>query len=150
VTSPARPILANSCARAATTEEARFRIDRPIGSRKALIVALDANAADVVDRVAERPWGGARFFRTPALAAILEELSDADVTIVVATADADGDAAAELAHVCAERGIMLAGLVLGDRLDVGPAVSALRPHARNLMITDDEEDVAAVLTALRA
>ena len=45
---------------------------------------------------------------------------------------------------------MTAGLILGDRVDVGEAVSALRPYARNLMVTDDEDDVAAVLTALRA
>jgi hypothetical protein len=45
---------------------------------------------------------------------------------------------------------MTAGLILGDRLDVAAAVSALRPYARNLMVTDDEDDVAEVLTALRA
>ena len=56
-----RPILANSCALAATAEEARFRIDRPIGSRAALILALDRDAGEVVDRVAERPWGAARW-----------------------------------------------------------------------------------------
>jgi hypothetical protein len=150
VTAQTRPILLSSCAIAATAAEARFRIDRPIAGRKALIVALDGEAAGVVDRVAERPWGGARFFRTPDVAPVLAELDDADVTIMVATADADGDAASELARECAARGIMLAGLVLGGRLEVAGAVSALRPYARNLMITDDEEDVAAVLTALRA
>jgi hypothetical protein len=45
---------------------------------------------------------------------------------------------------------MTSGLILGDRLDVGPAVSALRPYARNLMVSDDEDDVGAVLAALRA
>jgi hypothetical protein len=29
-------------------------------------------------------------------------------------------------------------------------VSALRPYARNLMVTNDEDDVAEVLRALRA
>ena len=145
-----RPILSSSCARAATAEEARFRIDRPIAGRKALIVALDDEAAEVVDRIAERPWGAARFYRTPDLRAILEELADADVTIMVATAEADGDAASAIARVCTERGIMTAGLILGERLEVAEAVSALRPYARNLMVTEDEEDVAAVLTALRA
>jgi hypothetical protein len=29
-------------------------------------------------------------------------------------------------------------------------VSALRPYARNLMVTEDEDDIAEVLTALRA
>ena len=150
MSTPAKPILLSSCARAATAEEARFRIDRPIAGRKALIVALDDDAAEVVDRVAERPWGGARFFRTPELAPVLAELGDADVTIVVATADADGEAAGELARECSSRGIMLAGLILGRQAEVAAAVSALRPYARNLMITEDEEDVAAVLTALRA
>ena len=36
------------------------------------------------------------------------------------------------------------------RLGLDADVSALRPYARNLMVTEDEDDVAAVLTALRA
>jgi hypothetical protein len=150
VTAPIRPILANSCAFATTAEEAGFRIDRPIGGRAAVIVALDDDAAHVVDRVAERPWGGARFFSSPDDSRLLDELPQADVAIMVGTADADGDAASTIARTCFERGIMTAGLILGDRLDVSAAVSALRPYARNLMVTDDEDDVAAVLTALRA
>ena len=145
-----RPILANSCARAATAAEARFRIDAEIGPRRALIVALDEAAADVVDRVAEKPWGGARFFRSPAEVRLAEELEDADVAIMVGTAAADGGAAARIAHACVERGIMTAGLVLGAREQVAGAVAALRPYARNLMATEDEDDLAAVLTALRA
>ncbi|MFL6010422.1 MAG: 3-methyl-2-oxobutanoate hydroxymethyltransferase [Gaiellaceae bacterium] len=146
----ARPILANSCALAATAEEARFRIDRPIGGRAALVIALDDEAAEVVDRVAELPWQGARFFRTPGELDLDRELTDTDVAIMIATADADGAVAERIARACAERGIMTSGLILGERLDVAPAVSALRPYARNLMVTDDEDDVGAVLTALRA
>ena len=144
----ARPILASSCARAATAEEARFRIDRPIGGRAALVIALDDEAADVVDRVAEKPWQGARFLHADD--ASTAELDEADLAIMVATADADGNVAEAIARACAERGIMTAGLILGERLDVAAAVSALRPYARNLMVTEDEEDIAAVLTALRA
>jgi hypothetical protein len=150
VTAVTRPTLLNSCAFAATAAEARFRIDRPIGGRSALIVALDDEAAEVVDRVAERPWGGARFFASPGAVRLPEDLADTDVAIMIATADAEAEAAAALARACAERGIMTAGLILGDRLEVAAAVSALRPYARNLMVTDDEDDVAAVLTALRA
>jgi hypothetical protein len=144
-----KPILASSCARAATAEEARYRIDRPIGGRSARIVALDAAAAEVVNRVAELPWGASRFY-PDASAFDDRELDDADVAIMIATADADGATAGAIARACAERGIMTAGLILGDRLDVGEAVSAVRPYARNLMVTEDEDDVAAVLTALRA
>jgi hypothetical protein len=150
VTTPIRPILGNACAQAATAREARFRIDREIGGRIALIVALDAAAAEVVDRVAERPWGAARFFRSPSEVRLGEELSDADVAIMIGTADADAGAAATIASACSERGIMTAGLILGDRDEVSGATAALRPYARNLLITEDEDDVAAVLTALRA
>jgi len=150
VTVPTRPTLLNSCAWAATAAEARFRIDRPIGGRSVLIVALDDDAAEVVDRVAEQPWGGARFFRSPDDPLLAELIPEADVAIMVGTGDADGDAASAIAQACAARGIMTAGLILGERLDVTAAVSALRPYARNLMVTEDEDDVAAVLTALRA
>jgi len=144
------PILASSCARAATAEEARYRIDRPIGGRSARIVALDEAAAGVVRRVAELPWGASRFFPDAAAFNAATELDDADVVILIATADADGDAGASIARACSERGIMVAGLVLGERGDVLDAVAALRPYARNLMISEDDDDVAAVLTALRA
>jgi hypothetical protein len=150
VTAPTRPTLLNSCAWAATAAEASFRIDRPIGGRSVLIVALDDDAAEIVDRLAERPWGGARFFRSPAEPGLAGEIPEADVAIMVGTAHADGDAASTIARACSERGIMTAGLILGERPDVAVAVSALRPYARNLMVTEDEDDVAAVLTALRA
>ena len=111
-----------------------------------------AAAYAVVDRVAERPWGAARFFHADQLddEALQRELADADVAIMVATADADGEAAAAIARAAWERGIMTAGLILGEQLDVAAAVSALRPYARNLMVTNDEDDVAEVLRALRA
>jgi hypothetical protein len=145
-----QPILASSCARAATAEEARYRIDRPISGRSARIVALDAAAAEIVLRASELPWGASRFFPSASAFRADEELVDADVAIMIGTANADAAAAREIARACSERGIMTAGLILGDRLDVAGAVAALRPYARNLMVTQDEDDVAAVLSALRA
>jgi hypothetical protein len=144
------PILASSCARAATAEEAQFRISRPIQGRSARIIALDDAAAAVVRRVAELPWGASRFFADPSEFDPEAELPDADVAIMIATAKADAETASTIASECAQRGIMTAGIVLGDRTEVGAAVAALRPFARNLMSTDDEDDVAAVLAALRA
>jgi hypothetical protein len=143
------PILASSCARAATADEARFRIDAPIAGRSARIVALDTAAAEVVLRVAELPWGASRFFADASKLDPESELRDADMAIMVATAEADPETASAIAAACARHGIMTAGIVLGDRIEVGAAVAALRPYARNLMTTEDEDDVAAVLTALR-
>ena len=137
-----------SCARAATAEEAAYRIDRPIGGRAALVIALDDAAAEVVDRVAEKPWQGARFVHSDGT--VPAELADSDVAIMIATGAADAGAAATIAAAASERGIMCSGLVLGERSEVMPTIAALRPYARNLMATTDEDDVAAVLTALRA
>jgi hypothetical protein len=145
-----KPILANACAQAATAEEAAFRIDRPIAGRIALIVALDAAAAEVVDRVGEKPWGAARFFPDASELRLAEELEDADVAILIGTADSHADTAAAIASACSERGVMCAAVVLGEQHEVAAATAALRPYARNLLITEDEDDVAAVLTALRA
>jgi hypothetical protein len=127
----------SSCASAATAEEARYRIDRPIPGRAACVVALDDGAAELLER-GERP-----FTRSPAA----EELANADLVLVVATNDDGAELAAEVARACWERGVMATGLIIGDSRD---AVAALRPYARNLLITEDEDDVAAVLTALRA
>jgi hypothetical protein len=148
----AKPILANSCAFAATAAEAAYRINAHIGSRAALILALDADAGEIVDRVAERPWGAARFFHADTLSAerLVEEIDASDVAIMVATGDADAAAAEAIARACFERGIMTAGLILGEQLAVAGSVAALRPYARNLMVTSDEDDVAEVLRALRA
>ena len=127
----------SSCARAATAEEARYRIDRPIPGRTACVVALDEGAADILER-SERP-----FTRSPRP----EELAAADLVLVVATNDDGAGLAVEVARSCWEQGVMATGLIIGES---GDAVAALRPYARNLMVTDDEDDVAAVLTALRA
>jgi len=165
----------SECARAASAAEARFRIDVPIRpARAARVIALDDGAASVVRRVATREWASARFFvseglapgvenggsasadalllrgvdGTPAL--LSEELTGADVVFMIATEDSGAAGALALGLACAERGVMTAGLVLGDGYETDEAVAALRPHARVLLPTADEGDVTELLTALRA
>lgn len=170
-----RPTLLNSCASAATAAEARYRIDalRP-AARATRVVALDAGAWAVVQRLAERSWGGARFFSYEAPATsngqadvadivlateaggttrLSEELADADVMMMVATADDGAVAASVIGNACTLRGIMTAGLILGSGSAAGPAgaaVAALRPHARVLLVTDDVHDLSEVLAAIGA
>ena len=62
-----RPILANSCARAATAAEARFRIDaKPIRRPRATsVVALDDGAMELVRELAGQEWNAARFLGLP-------------------------------------------------------------------------------------
>jgi hypothetical protein len=157
--------LLSSCARAASAAEARYRIDAPVESRAARVVALDERAATVARSVAAHPWASARFYvcegveggsgdfllRTldgaPALLA--DELDGAHVVVMIATEDAGAACAYEIGRACWERAIMTAGAVLGDGTDAGLAVAALRPHARVLLPTADEGDVVELLTALR-
>jgi hypothetical protein len=168
-----RPTLLNSCAMAATAAEARFRINAPSFTRRATrVVALDEGATSVISRVADGPWAGARFFSYSAdeqpgksngeagdivlrgadgsTTRLSDELADADVMVMIATADDGAVAASAIGHACTQRGITTAGLIFGNGGDVRAAVSALRPHARVLMASKDGYDVSDMLTALRA
>ena len=160
----------SSCARAATAQEARYRIDRPIApSRAGRIVALDPGAAEVLRHTAQREWANARFYTCQPAgtgseaivlqgldggpATLADELASASVVVMVATTDAGAACAYTLGKACWERGIQTAGLVLGDGTRVGTAapaaVAALRPHARVLLPSADEADVVDLLSALR-
>jgi hypothetical protein len=168
-----RPILLSSCARAATAAEAAYRIDAPVRPRQgARVVALDDGAATLVRRLARQPWHAARFYTLVASGTgsgnggvrtdiplhrttgtdtrLADELDTADVAIMIATTDGSATAAEAIGRACARRGIMTAGLILGERQEVRDTVLALRPHAQVLLITGDDQDAAELLTALRA
>lgn len=181
-----KPIMLNSCARAATVAEARFRIDGPEPTpRKARVIALDGGAAGLAERVATaHAWHGARFLtwttslpigdneeltvdsvvRGEATAdAVLtslsgqesrlsDELTDADVAVMIATSDDNAEAALMIGAACAKRGIMTAGLAVStdNGSSVDRTVSMLRPYAMVLLVSRDTDDLADVLTALRA
>jgi hypothetical protein len=159
--------LPSSCARAASAEESRYRIDRPIAPARApRIIALDDAAAEVVSRVASLQWANARFYVCQAMegsadgtllrgidgrtATLADELANADVVVMIATADSGAGCAYTIGKACWERAIMTAGLVVGDGLAADEAVAALRPHVRVLLPSVDESDVVELLTALRA
>jgi hypothetical protein len=131
------------------------------------VIALDEAAAVVVRRLASRHHtlthlltvalgeagtDGNLTLRGPdgMQSQLNSELCGADLVVMVATADANPVAAAAIADSCSSRGIMTAGVILDGRQPGGPALNALRPHARVLMSSHDGSDVAEVLTALRA
>jgi hypothetical protein len=166
-----QPTLASSCARAATTAEARFRIDYPdLSRRDSRVIALDERTAGLARELAaatER-WRGGHFLvfgrvlpggdaelRTAAgePARLSSELADADVVVMLAgPADDPGpsaDAAAVIGDACAARFIMSAALVVPGPGPADAVVSALRPNAMVLVILQDGDDVAEVLSALR-
>ena len=72
---------------------------------------------------------------------------------MVATGDTGAGCAYALGKACWERGVQTAGLVVGEGTHGGTAasaaVAALRPHARVLLPSADEDDVVDLLSALR-
>lgn len=148
-------------------------------ARAARIFALDDAAAAVTRRVARRQWAHAKFYVcdagggsggglnghegaasddvslrdidgiSPAAAGLRGELAGADVAVVIATQDGGRRSAAAIGRTCSAAGIMTAGIVLGDGGPADDAVVALRPHARVLLLSADENDVFELLTALR-
>lgn len=169
-----QPTLLNSCARAATAAEARFRIEYPdVAARTSLVVALDERAGAVVRRLADRHWSGGRFLifdevlttngmkaeradaflRTTDGSKVLlsDELGGADVAVLVATEDVRAEAASVIGDACAARRTMSAALVVSpSQIDaVDEAVSVLRPNAMVMLVLRDERDVSQILAALR-
>lgn len=134
------PTLLNSCAKAASAAEARYRMDRPNArARDSRIVALDSGAAELMRRVAgpqgsDPRWRGARFLTfvseiplpgfpalpmdamlrgtDGALTTLGEELVGADQLVMIATGKGNAKAATVIGNACRVRGIMTAGLVV--------------------------------------
>jgi hypothetical protein len=167
-----QPTLLSSCGRAATAGEARFRIDCPDAApRASRVIALGRQAAAVVHGLAGQRWDGghflvfesaipvngsrgeqadARLLAAGGPAVLLsDELDDADMVVVIASADAPPPAASLIGAACATRGIMSAGLVMSAGGDTGEVVAALRPNAMVLVVLKDGDDVPEMLAALR-
>jgi hypothetical protein len=169
-----RPTLLNSSAFAATASELRFRIQGPEPRPRAVrVIALDPDAADkVAFAAAHGEWRQTQFFvyepgtpitrspdgtldlllRSPNGGSVQfsQTLADADFVFMVATADGGADAAEAIGEVCWYRQITTGAVAVGDPSTTRRAVDALRPHARVMLITDHDDDVAAILLALRA
>ena len=169
------PTMLSSCARAATAEEARFRVQYPNSlSRTSRIFALDKAAAEAMYAVTEDPWDNAHFLivfanshvspdtasgdipishPNGAAAFLDEELAGADIVVLLAT-DGSSEAAAEvIARECFKRKIMCAGIALkrgpsSEKME--KVVNSMRKFTRVLVVAQDDDYIPAMLTALRA
>lgn len=170
------PTMLHSCARAATAEEAQFRIQAPNSrQRRSRIFALDAAAAEAMFAITEDPWNDAHFLTLSqagpidatkagpgdlrlsqpdgSAADLLAELDGADVAVLLASEGTSEGAAEIIARECFERNIMCAALALGKgRNDAAldRVVNSMRRFARVLVVAQDDDYIPAMLTALRA
>jgi hypothetical protein len=146
-----RPTLLNSCAYAATAREAAFRINKPPAYvRTSRVVALDPGAAGVVHELAALPWHDTRFLPVFDAHRLDDDLHGADFVMMIATANDGAEAASAIGRACVTRGITTAGIVLGSGAAIGEAVTALRPHARVLLVTEDRRDIVEILSEVGA
>lgn len=160
------PILLSSCAFATTAEEAGYRIGGSIAPARATrVFALDETGLDVVRTASTGPWSHAQFYfyqrsdgpagvvlrhLDGAEADLMEELSGVDAAVMVGGSATDVSAAAAIGAACFERRIMTAGLVMADQAEARPALAAMRPYARVLLVPADAGDLQELLTAIRA
>jgi hypothetical protein len=161
----------SECARAATVEEARFRVDYPNSApRRIKIVALDRHAENLVRRLAQQDWNCATFMTTAAEGTsrslrdwlstlsgeavnLLDQVGAADLVVTVSTAGKSADDAAIIAEACAIQKVAMTSLLIGHAAfePVLPqTMMPLRAHASMLVVANGEEYVEAMLTALRA
>jgi hypothetical protein len=161
-----------------TAEEARFRIDYPNSKPRVVkVIALDAPSEQVVKRLAEGKWQRASFFtalkfdgaprsgegwsmkawlsdvagRTKDL---VDEVSSADLVVMVAAAGTKAEAAGVIAEACGVRKVMTTALIIGSETksdeELSKTLASLRPYASMLVIATNDDYIEEMLVALRA
>lgn len=152
----------SACARAATAEEAAFRIDYPLAAaRNTRIVALDPEAERIVRATAELTWAQAKFYAAsdPGLELVTmagervqlaDEIAESNTVVLVSTDGSNAEAVATIGAACKVRGIMTAGLVIAEAQRTHDALATLRPYARILLVPAEEDDLVELLRATRA
>ena len=164
--------MLSECARAATVEEARFRVGYPNSvPRRIKIIALDKPAGSVVRRLAQQDWNSATFMTTTAQGTsrpvrdwlsdlageavnLLDQIGAADLVVTVSTAGENADDVGVIADACGVHNVMLTSLLVDPASADEPVLlrtmMPLRAHASMLVVAKGEEYVEAMLSALRA
>ena len=169
--------MLSESARMSTAAEARFRIDAPNSRpRHVKVIALDATSEALVKHLAQRRWNSASFFTASAFAGappgrgfsmqgwlsdlagrtkdLIDEVSSADLVVMVAAAGENAQAAALIGEACSLKRVNTTGLILDgasatDEM-LSKTLSQLRPWSLMLVIANGEDYIEDMLTALRA
>ena len=170
--------MSSESARMTTAEEARFRIDYPNSKPRAVkVIALDAPSERVVKRLAQRTWQRATFFTAPKFDGaprggagwsmqawlsdlagrtmdLIDEVTSADLVVMVSSAGTNADAAAVIAEACGVRKVMITALIIDSESksdeEVSKTLTSLRPYASMLVIASNDDYIEEMLAALRA
>jgi hypothetical protein len=171
------PSSVSESARMSSAAELRFRINAPNSMpRRVKVIALDPPSEMVVKHLAQLRWNNASFFTASAFAVsppaggfsmqgwlsdlagrskdLIDEVSGADLVVMVATAGENAQAAALIGEACSLKRVNTTGLILGgasatDEM-LARTLAQLRPWALMLVIANGEDYIEDMLTALRA
>lgn len=138
--------------------EARFRLPTPATVVRTMTVsALDPASDDVVARLAVGSWTNARFFPASAIAGrtarLLDDVANADLAVMVATAGADASAAAAIGQICSDRRVHTATFVVRAGAVSDEALSRtlgqVRPWSLMVVIASQDDYLEDILRSFR-
>lgn len=172
--------MLSESSRMTTAHEASFRVQYPNSkTRSVKVIALDTTSAKIVYDIARENWKGAAFFTSLSFSAegspgdaqgttmhawlgdlagrameLVGEVATSDFIVVIASAGADARSVAVVADACTAYSKSLVALVVpkagSTDDDIATSLGYLRPYAKMLVVANDSDYVAAMLTALRA
>lgn len=166
-------MLISETVRATSAAEAHYRVRAPNAlPRAVMVVALDAQTAELAEELAARPWRGTSFFTAVAgsmpgapkpfarwlrditgeAADLVAEVSAVDVVQLLATAGQDTPYASLIGEACALRGVKTSGLVIdngeSDPAALSHSLKTLRPWVVTLSVIGSASYVDEILHAL--
>lgn len=155
--------MLSESARMSSAVEARFRIQRPNSTSRAVtVIALDARSEPVVRRLAAASWHRAAFLLATGelhdlqgQAAPLQSVVDAaDLIVMVASAGGQADAAAAIGRASSDRRVMTTALIIETATaaedDLARTLAQVRPWSLMTVLADTDDYIEDMLQALRA
>lgn len=161
-----------------SAEEARFRLQVPNSKPRAIkVVALDPGSEALVERLSKGAWQHASFFRATADTSIdaitsqaavtswlrdfsgqthdgREEVKGADLVVMVATPGGNAHLTSLVGEACSDFRINTTGMIVGaagaSDGEVSKTLAQLRPWSLMVVISNVDDYIADMLTALRA
>src|SRR6202521_3678118 len=170
--------MLSESAKMSSATEARFRINAPNSKpRHVKVIALDRPSETLVKHLAQLHWNNATFFTASVFSSeppgpgsfsmqgwlsdlagrakdLINEVSSADLVVMVATAGENAAAATLIGEACSLKRVNTTGLILGggaatDEM-LSKTLSRLRPWSLMLVIANGEDYIDDMLIALRA
>ena len=160
-----RSDMPSESARVTTAAEARFRVQAPNSLPRAIaVVALDAAARAVVERLARADWRHATFLTALSTDGVHElagrqriltdDVAAADLVVMVAGPGGHAHAASLIGEACSQRRVMTTGFLVGassaSDAEVAKTLAQIRPWSLMVVIAQRDDYIDDMLTALRA